>query len=57
MSERNGDRARFGRERQRKILRRQRIRELRKALDPGLSTQIQNNKETEREAMREPDAR
>ena len=33
MSERTGDKARFGRERQRKILRRMRIRELRKALE------------------------
>ena len=32
MSERNGDKARFGRERQRKILRRQRVRELRHRL-------------------------
>jgi hypothetical protein len=33
MSERNGDKARFGRERQRKLLRRKRTRELRKALE------------------------
>lgn len=33
MSERNGDKARFGRERKRKILERKRIRELRKALE------------------------
>jgi hypothetical protein len=32
MSERNGDKARFGRERKKKILLRKRIRELRKAL-------------------------
>jgi hypothetical protein len=32
VSEKNGDKARFGRERQHKILRRQRTRELRKAL-------------------------
>ena len=32
MSERNGDKARFGRERQRKLLRRKRVRELRKGL-------------------------
>jgi hypothetical protein len=32
MSERNGDKARFHRERERKILRRQRVREVRKAL-------------------------
>jgi len=31
VSERNGDKARFGRERRRKILRRKRTRELRKA--------------------------
>lgn len=36
MSERNGDKARFSRERERKILRRQRVRELRRAL--GLKT-------------------
>ena len=33
MSERNGDKARFGRERKRKILERKRIRELRGALE------------------------
>jgi len=33
VSERNGDKARFGRERKRKILERKRIRELRKALE------------------------
>ena len=33
MSERNGDKARFGRERKRKILERKRIRDLRKALE------------------------
>lgn len=33
MSERNGDKARFGRERKRKILERKRIQELRKALE------------------------
>jgi hypothetical protein len=33
VSERNGDKARFGRERRRKILRRKRTRELRKALE------------------------
>ncbi len=33
MSERNGDKARFGRERRRKILRRKLTRELRKALE------------------------
>lgn len=33
MSERNGDKARFGRLRKRKILERKRIRELRKALE------------------------
>ena len=33
VSERNGDKARFGRERRHKILRRQRTRELRKALE------------------------
>ena len=32
MSERNGDKARFQRERQRKLLRRKRVRELRNAL-------------------------
>jgi len=32
MSERNGDRARFSKERGRKIVRRQRVRELRKTL-------------------------
>ena len=32
MSERNGDKSRFGQERQRKILRRKRVRELRTAL-------------------------
>lgn len=36
MSERNGDKARFGRERRRKILRRQRIRELRNQLSKGV---------------------
>lgn len=35
MSERNGDKARFQRERHRRILRRQRARELRKALGPA----------------------
>jgi hypothetical protein len=33
VSERNADKARFGRERKRKILERKRIRELRKALE------------------------
>jgi hypothetical protein len=33
MSQRNGDKARFGRERKRKILNRKRVRELRLALD------------------------
>ena len=33
MSERNGDKARFGRERRRKILRRKLTREVRKALE------------------------
>jgi hypothetical protein len=33
MSKRNGDKARFGRERKRKIYERKRIRELRKALE------------------------
>jgi len=33
VSQRNGDKARFGRERRRKILRRKRTRELRKALE------------------------
>ena len=33
MSERNGDKAKFGRDRRRKILRRKRTRELRKALE------------------------
>ncbi len=33
MSENNGDKARFGRERKRKILRRKNIRELRKAVE------------------------
>jgi hypothetical protein len=33
VSARNGDKARFGRERRRKILRRKRTRELRKALE------------------------
>jgi hypothetical protein len=33
MSERNGDKARFGRERKQKILRRKRIREFRIALE------------------------
>jgi hypothetical protein len=33
VSERNGDKARFGRERKRKTLQRKRIRELRKALE------------------------
>ena len=33
VSERNGDKARFGRERRHKILRRKRTRELRKALE------------------------
>jgi hypothetical protein len=33
MSERNGDKARFGRERRAKILRRKRTREFRKALE------------------------
>jgi hypothetical protein len=33
VSERNGDKARFGRERKRKVLRRKGIRELRKALE------------------------
>jgi len=33
VSERNGDKARFGRERRRKILRRKRTRELRKTLE------------------------
>jgi hypothetical protein len=37
MSERNGDRARFHRERQRRILRRKRVRELRKTLAQGSS--------------------
>jgi hypothetical protein len=36
MSERNGDKARFGRERQRKLLRRKRTRILRKALEISL---------------------
>jgi len=35
MSERNGDKARFQRERQRKILRRKRTRELQKTLAPA----------------------
>jgi hypothetical protein len=34
MSERNGDRARFGRERRQKILRRRLTRESREALEP-----------------------
>lgn len=33
MSERNGDKSRFGRERKRKILNRKRIREFREALE------------------------
>jgi hypothetical protein len=36
MSERNGDKSRFGRERKRKILHRKNIRELRKALESKL---------------------
>ncbi|MBI3895903.1 MAG: hypothetical protein HY313_08215 [Acidobacteria bacterium] len=35
MSERNGDKARFDRARRRKIIRRQRVRELRKLLGLG----------------------
>jgi len=38
MSERNGDKARFGRERRRKILRRKLTRELRRALETKRST-------------------
>lgn len=38
MSERNGDKARFGRERKRKILERKRIRDLRKALENYAAT-------------------
>lgn len=38
VSERNGDKARFGRERKKKILRRKRSRELRKALGLGNKT-------------------
>ena len=38
MSARNGDKARFGRERQRKLLRRVRSRELRKALENKAGT-------------------
>jgi len=48
MSERNGDKARFGRERKRNILRRQGLRELRKTLEghtPG--TVIAGSKQEE----------
>jgi hypothetical protein len=48
MSERNGDKARFGRERKRNIRRRQGIRELRKALEsktPG--TEVAGSKQEE----------
>ena len=38
VSARNGDKARFGRERRRKLLRRSRIRELRKALENKAGT-------------------
>lgn len=38
MSERNGDKARFGRERKRKTLDRKRIRDLRKALENNAAT-------------------
>ena len=37
MSERNGDRARFGRDRKRKILNRKRVREFRLALAQNVS--------------------
>ena len=42
MSGRNGDKSRFDQERQRKILRRKRVRELRKAL--GLEKQSKKHK-------------
>ena len=38
MSERNGDKARFGRERKRRIHERKRIRDLRKALENNATT-------------------
>lgn len=38
MSRRNGDRSRFGRLRKKKVLRRQRMRELRESLKSALST-------------------
>jgi hypothetical protein len=47
MSERNGDKARFGRERKRKILDRKRIREFRAALEhdtPPTTTSVSPGK-------------
>ena len=51
MSQRNGDKARFGRERHRKILRRKRTRELRKVLGlENKTTRITSAESKQRES-------
>ena len=55
MSEKNGDKARFGRERQKKMLRRLRSRELRKTIN-AKSAEPEAANPAEVETTKQPDA-